>query len=1084
MRKSNLRATAGRQALALLGAGVFAAAPAAAQTAPDGTTPPSSETQPSKDQQAVVATDKVAQADADDAIVITGSRIARPDLESPSPVTTVSAEQFDLTGTVTVESLLNELPQIIPGNTRVSNNQGGEDFSTLDLRGLGPQRTLILVDGERVPASSTTGVVDIGTIPAGLIERVDVVTGGASAVYGSDAMAGVVNFILKDNYQGLEVSSQYGISDHGDGGSFNVQGLLGGNFGDDRGNLTFFASYYTRDKVGQGDRDVLRNATVLYYDYDLSRYIVADYLTPISATQCGPDQGCGGAGGSGTSPFGSITSNPLNPFGGPQPNVNSTTRLSPLSLTNPRFAGADTDCNPLTPGVNVRGGNLSFNDAGQLTPRFTSGLCAFADRSTGSSRFNFNPLNFLVTPYNRWNMAVTGRYDLNDSIRLKVLANYTDSTQQVNLAPTPATGIDVPANSPYVRLGIPGNAPCGIGISCHPDLLAALNARGFYTGDLTGATPFGALNGFRTEVIGTPTVTAVSPRSSCLFNSDGTVRNNTCTFVSGANAPFTMARRFSETGPRVGDYNSKTATLRGTLSGPLAHGFNWDATASYGRTFAVASLAGNINQTALKQGLNGCPLGSLPNCVPVDIFGGGTVTGAQLSFVRVDTKETRKFTQARVAVNVTGNLIELPAGPVGIAIGAEARTDRGDVIVDDAQRTGNIYGFNATQDQHGKVNVKEIYGEIRVPILADMPFFHELSVEAGARYSDYSSVGGLFNYKLGAQWAPVSWLKFRGIYNKAARAPSIVELFQNGDQGFPAYVDPCNDNFNRTSGILAICRAQAPAVDFTGFLANNTQVQAFAFGNPNLQEETAKTWTVGAVLTPNIGLGRFSATIDYYDIKIANIISAQGAAFYIANCSANGFGSDACNRIVRNQQSGQIDAINTSISNGGTYKTAGVDAQINFAVPFADLGLGIPGRLRLNENISYLRKLDFGLTAVPNAAGYNFGGIGGTYPKWKSTLTTAYDSDSFTAQLRWNYNSSTIDYVGATKDGKLPALSYFDLSLRKKIGSNFEITGIIQNLFNAKYHQTVNGDQGGVETAYYNPIILGRYFTISAKVKL
>ena len=1021
MRKSNLRATAGRQALALLGAGVFAAAPAAAQTAPDGTTPPSSETQPAKDQQAVVATDKVAQADADDAIVITGSRISRPDLESPSPVTTVSAEQFDLTGTVTVESLLNELPQIIPGNTRVSNNQGGEDFSTLDLRGLGPQRTLILVDGERVPASSTTGVVDIGTIPAGLIERVDVVTGGASAVYGSDAMAGVVNFILKDNYQGLEVESQYGISDHGDGGAFNVQGLLGGNFGDDRGNLTFFASYYTRDRVGQGDRDVLRNATVLYYNYDTSRYSVADYLTPTSATQCGPDLGCGATGGSGTPPFGFISSNPLNPFTG----------LSTNPATAPRFTNVNTDCNPLTPNVAaVNGGSLSFNDAGQLTPRFTRGLCAFADRSTGSSRFNFNPLNFLVTPYNRWNMAVTGRYDLNDSIRLKVLANYTDSTQTVNLAPTPATGIDVPANSPYIRLGIAGNAPCGIGVSCHPDLLAALNSR---------------------------------PNPA---------------------APFTMARRFSETGPRVGDYNSKTTTLRGTLSGPLAHGFNWDATASYGRTFAVASLAGNINQSALKQGLNGCPLNSLPNCVPVDIFGAGTVTGAQLSFVRVDTKETRKFTQARVAANITGNLIELPAGPVGIAIGAEARTDRGDIIVDDAQRTGNIYGFNATQDQHGKVNVKEIYGEIRVPILADMPFFHELSVEAGARYSDYSSVGGLFNYKLGAQWSPVSWLKFRGIYNKAARAPSIVELFQNGDQGFPGYTDPCNDNVRRSAAVLAICQAQAPAVNFTGFLANNTQVQAFAFGNPNLSEETAKTWTVGAVLTPNIGIGRFSATIDYYDIKIADIIATQGAGFYIANCSAQGIGSDACNRIVRNQQTGQIDAINTSIANGGTYKTSGVDAQINFAVPFADLGLGIPGRLRLNENISYLRTLDFGITAVPNAAGYNFGGIGGTYPKWKSTLTTAYDSDSFTAQLRWNYLSSTIDYVGAENDGRLPALSYFDLSLRKKIGSNFEITGIIQNLFNAKYQQTVNGDQGGVETAYYNPIILGRYFTISAKVKL
>ena len=268
------------------------------QTCPDGrviasTTPcdepagsASNETQPTQDQQAAVANPED-QADEDDAIVVTGSRIVRPDLEAPSPVTTVDSEQFDLTGTVTVETLLNELPQLIPGNTRTSNNQGGEDFSTLDLRGLGPQRTLILVDGERVPASSTSGVVDIGTIPAGLIERVDVVTGGASAVYGSDAIAGVVNFILKDNFEGLEVSSQYGISDHGDGASFNVQALLGGNFADDRGNMTFFASYFTREAVGQGDRDVTRNAGPVYYDYNYQTgetvLFVPEFLTPTSA---------------------------------------------------------------------------------------------------------------------------------------------------------------------------------------------------------------------------------------------------------------------------------------------------------------------------------------------------------------------------------------------------------------------------------------------------------------------------------------------------------------------------------------------------------------------------------------------------------------------------------------------------------------------------------------------------------------------------------------------------------------------------------------------------------------------------------
>ena len=224
-----------------------------------------------------------------------------------------------------------------------------------------------------------------------------------------------------------------------------------------------------------------------------------------------------------------------------------------------------------------------------------------------------------------------------------------------------------------------------------------------------------------------------------------------------------------------------------------------------------------------------------------------------------------------------------------------------------------------------------------------MPFFHELSVEAGARFSDYSTVGGLFNWKLGAQWAPIDWLKFRGIYNKAARAPSIVELFQAGDQGFPAFNDPCNAA-GRTSNELAVCQAQAPGVDFTGFQQVNAQVEAFAFGNPSLTEEQATTWTVGAVLTPNLGLGRFSATVDYYNIKIEDVISTQGAQFYLDNCAQSGdpnnsfcLNADGTPRIVRDPGTGQVTSVNTSIINEGYFKTTGVDGSLNWVVPFSDL---------------------------------------------------------------------------------------------------------------------------------------------------
>ncbi len=942
-------------------------------------------------------------ADAGEEITVTGSRIARPDLDAPSPVTTVTAEQFNLTGTVTVETLLNELPQLIPGNTRVSNNQGGESFSTLDLRGLGPQRTLILIDGERVPASSTTGVVDIGTIPTGLIERVDVVTGGASAVYGSDAISGVVNFVLKDRYEGAEVTAQYGINEEGDGATFNVQGLIGGNFNDDRGNLTLFGSYFTREAIGQGDRRITTAPSVLIYNdagtdaEDDDRIRSANDLEPILSAN---NDYLYAAGGSGTPPWGQISNNAANPF----------RNLS--TLLPGTFGAANTDCNAATPGVPVNAGTLSFNSSNQLSPYGSAGLCTYANRGTGSSRYNFNPDNLLQTPYERLLLTSTARYEISDDVLLKVYANYADTEQTVNLAPTPATGIVVPADSPLLP------ADLRVALASRPD----------------------------------PT------------------------------APFTYARRFTETGPRIGVYDSTTFTVRGTLSGKIDDNFRWDATASYGKVDATTNAFGNINRTAVTQGLNNCPTGSLPGCVPINIFGQDTLTPEMLSFVRIDTKEAREFEQVRVAANVTGSLFKLPYGDVQIAIGGEVREDRGSVTVDDAQRTGNIYGFNAVQSQVGKINVKEGYGEVRVPLLAEIPFFHDLSVEAGARYSDYSTIGNLFNWKAGAQWAPVSWARFRGIFNKAARAPSIVELFQNGDQGFPTYTDPCN-SVGRTDQALDICSAQTPAFaaagGYTGFIQNNSQVEAFAFGNPDITEEKAETYTLGAVLTPKIGFGQLSLTVDYYNIKIENLITTFGAGTFLNNCYVQNIAS-ACDRIQRNQGTGQIDAINTATGNQGTRTTNGIDAAANLTLPFDQFGLA--GRLRLQEVFTWTNSYKLDDTEF---AGKSVGGNGGAIPAYKSTFTAAYDLERLTVQGRWNFIAEVEEDWGLPVNPVTPNLSYFDLSVRQGITDKFDFTFIVNNVLNAKAKRTPNGynDQGGVDTTWYGPIIFGRSYTVSARAR-
>src|SRR5262245_22223907 len=232
----------------------------------------------------------------EEAIVVTGTRLVRQDFEAISPVTTVGSEQLELTATLTTDSLLNELPQIIPGNTRTSNNAGGFDYSTVDLRGLGPGRTLVLINGERIPVSSTLGAVDINTVPASLISRIEVVTGGASAVYGSDAMAGVVNFVLKDDYEGAEFNLTYGSElETGNAQEFEINGLVGGNFANGRGNMTAYASYYDRNKVLQSEYDYSRVSGAICYNgfnglgTGGSSYYICDSAAEGAAAINGPD---------------------------------------------------------------------------------------------------------------------------------------------------------------------------------------------------------------------------------------------------------------------------------------------------------------------------------------------------------------------------------------------------------------------------------------------------------------------------------------------------------------------------------------------------------------------------------------------------------------------------------------------------------------------------------------------------------------------------------------------------------------------------------------------------------------------------
>lgn len=1011
-------------------------------------------------------------------VTVTGSRLALADFQAISPVTSVTSEAIELNATLTLETLLNELPQVIPGNTVTSNNSGGEDFATIDLRGLGPARTLVLVDGERVPGSSTTGVVDLNSIPAGLVDRVEVVTGGASAVYGSDAIAGVVNFILKDDYEGAQLTIGGGAGFDGNAQYETADFLFGGNFDNGRGNMVAYASYFNRDGVFQSQYDYSRvsQALVYGYQYDYStssgRYtgvIAADSLeeylaaraallaTPANANQVN-FAGTFVGGGSATPPWGSISNSASNPFGGadadpltPGWQAGNPNNLNLNPLLSSQFAGANTDCDTATAGVNVAGNaNLSFNDSGQLTPYFSSRGCAVPIRANGSSRYNYAPDNYIYLPAERFGIQTFGNYDVTDTIHMKTFLSYVRSITQVQLAATPITGLSIPVSSPAIAGadGIVGTAD-----DPHPDLSAALNSR------------------------------------------------------PNAAANFTYAWRSNGVGPRKGEFINSNLLGRVTFDGSITEDWEWNASLGWGQGQFNSTLENNVNTVALLQGVAGCsnvPVSArLQNCVNVDIFGPPALTPSSqaASFIRTNVQTSQSIEQSAISGFVRGPLFKLPAGEVSSVFGLEYRQDDVSLNVDDAQRRGEIAGFNAVQNISGGLDVYEAYTEVSIPILSEMPMAEELSVDLGYRTSDYSTVGSVESYKYGFRYAPVDWLRFRGVYNKAARAPSALETFQAGDQGFPSFVDPCRAGNTAGNAALrtfcgtngAIGGGSVPVGSLSTFAASNSQVQAFSFGNPNLSPETGETATIGLVFEPDfLPVGTLRSTVDYYDIKLTDAIVSRGAQTILNSCYGN-LGATAqsasdCQQIVRDPATGQVTSVNTSLTNSlGETQIKGWDIQVDYELGLDEVVGSLPGTVGLNVLLTLTDSWDVNGT---DFVGTTEAGIGSAIPEYKSITTLDYRLDDWTFQLRHNYVPGLAqDYPGGTFEGTgapdTPELSNLDASVAWDVTDRLRIVGNISNLTDEFPPQTITGtfDQANTDAALYAPWVIGRTFSVQARLK-
>lgn len=990
----------------------------------------------------VFAQDAADEAAAEDStpIIVTGSRIARPNLDSGSPVSVVTGEQAVANADVTLDTFLNTLPGVNPAGTTTSNNPGNNGQSNINLRGLGSNRNLVLINGRRPMVSATDQSVDLNTIPQGLIERIDITTGGAGAAYGADAIAGVVNMILKNDFEGLDLRATYSntVSEM-DAREFQVNGLLGGNFADGRGNIAIAVEYSERQGLIKAQRPFSDQATSTTGTFPTGRYTqsAANPLSQAAINTLFASYGVAAA----QTPTGGLLG-----FNSDGSLFGIGTFNSPVDVSNFRYP-LDSAANP----------NLNF------FPDFYS--------------YNFDIVNILVLPLERKSAFLTGHYEINPSFDFFVQGGYTEYTSSTALAPTPVgTGIvntlstasGLNARSPLVA---PGQRITGlIAPITNPfipaDLRTLLNTR---TGDDPALTGTGAAEGVR------------------------------------------IGYRFLPTGLREQQFTNEVLQGLVGLRGDISDNWRYEAYYSWGRTTIDQEARGNVNVQRVQQLLEAADGGASLCAGGFNPFGIQPLSQACIDFVDEVGVTKTVFTQKIAQAYVSGDLTDLPGGPLGVVLGVESRKFK--YKFDPGSLFGPIAGFNTATPDFGTNSFFDIFGEIRAPIMDNL----ELSLTARHSKSDFNDIqNGIdgapskdFAYGGILTWSPIDAVRLRASYQRSVRAPNFGELFSGGGS-FPQIFDPCTSttNFRTTGGAnaSALCQATGVAAGSLPTFAATPGGQAFitVTGNPDLQPEKSDTFTVGAVFN----VGGFTGSIDYYNIKITDTILSPDVNEIIATCygyndinplSATSATSPYCAALGRagnnitgiylpaslggDPATGYFQAINL-----GSIKTSGVDFQLGYRLPteFVSESSAINFSLLLSYLIDYKSvglgglKLDYAGTAS-----YFGAGLGTSFPRWKGNLNMTWKLDdnlSFDTRMRYIHkmkNRAAIQFPGETFSGPGAAV-YFDFGLEANVDAlTFRIG--LNNAFDRQPETYAPNVQSGTDPSLYD--VLGRRAYVSARLR-
>jgi iron complex outermembrane receptor protein len=914
----------------------------------------------------------------DEVIIVTGSRLPTSGFTAPTPVTVVGADLIQRQAATNIADVLNQLPSFRPQGSRATGGVFGNNLGaqTADLRGLGANRSLVLIDGRRVVAGTVGGgsltpggAVDLNIVPTSIVARAEVVTGGASAAYGSDAVAGVVNLIIDDRIEGIRAQAHTEISQLGDNEEYSFSLAGGTKFAGGRGHIVLAGEFvhaagtgdcYTRDWCAESYQPVQNSAPG-------ANGLPATNVLPNSRTAT-------------IAPGGLINAGPLRGTAFDAAGV-------PVAYPYGTYYGS---------GLFMSGGSF-MNQSGF---------------------FQFFP---LVVPLERYNLFGNIKYELGDDTEVFLQTSYASIIGTVPQSQIRETALTIQRDNAFLPASVRSQMT-SLGIST-----------------------------------------------------------------------VTVGRLGNDFGPSVTSTDRNTMRIATGIKGAIGGNWKWDAYYQFGRTKSQQVTANdkiNANFTRAIDAVVG-PTGSIvcrstlstnaataaaaAGCLPLNIFGENQWSSGARDYVFGTARTNITLSQHVVAANLNGQLFDIGAGPVSIALGGEYRKEQVRGSTDPISQAGGFFVNNGIA-VNGAMEVAEGYVETAIPLARDTAWAKLLELNGAARYTHYNTAGGVATWKFGAVYKPFDWLRLRGTRSRDIRAPNLFELYSPLSRALAAIRNP-------TTNV-------------------QTLTPIFSGGNTSLKEETANTLTFGAVIEPTGALDGLRFSADYFDIKIDDVIAQMGGQIIANQCAA---GSTVACGYITFDANRAITAITNPLFNLNRLKVRGIDFEALYRFRTGGL-FASEGTITLQATATHMLDLvtvDISGTAI-NRAGMNGspnGQVSGM-PSWSinGQATIEEGAVSLTTQVRY-ISGGVYDatLVGPDQPGyspslsnsininRVPAQAYVNLQFQWTIkenanGKRLQIYGAVNNLFNNDPPNYINSPFGPTNPVLYD--VVGRTFRFGVRIGL